>query len=84
VDYCWRAANNNRLHPKLLLLSYYKGWSLLVTSHLKYLLITELRFDVILYSKLGNENSDAVHTNVHAGSIWPVGRRFPPLSERVK
>jgi len=27
----------------------------------KYLLIMELRFDAILYSKLGNKNSDAGH-----------------------
>jgi len=29
--------------------------------YLKYLLITEFGFDVILYSTLGNENSDAGH-----------------------
>jgi len=33
-----------------------------MTSYRKYLLIRELRFDVILYSKLGNENSDAGHS----------------------
>jgi len=27
----------------------------------KYLLIVEIRFDALLYSKLGNENSDAGH-----------------------
>ena len=32
----------------------------------------ELRFDAILPSKLGNENSDV-------GRIWPAGRRFPTL-----
>jgi len=32
-----------------------------MTYCLKFLLITLLRFDAILYSELGNENSDAVH-----------------------
>jgi len=32
-----------------------------VTYYLKYLLIVDLRFDMILYSKLANENSDAGH-----------------------
>jgi len=27
----------------------------------KYLLVSELRFDTILYFKLGNENSDTAH-----------------------
>jgi len=45
--------------------------------YLKYLLIMELGFDAILYSKLGNGNSDAAVSNVHAGRIWPPGRRFP-------
>ena len=35
----------------------------------KYLLITELRFDAMLYSNLRKENSDAGVSNVHAGSI---------------
>jgi len=30
-------------------------------SLFKYLLITELRFEAVLYSNLGNENSDADH-----------------------
>jgi len=30
-----------------------------MTYYLKYLLIMQLRFDAILYSKLGEENSDA-------------------------
>jgi len=34
----------------------------------------ELGFDTILYSKLGNGNSDAAMSNVHAG------RRFPTLA----
>jgi len=39
----------------------------------------ELRFDTMLYSNMCNKNSDAGHItfNVHAGRIWPVGRRFP-------
>ena len=40
----------------------------------KYPLIMEIPFDAILYSKLGNEISDASH-NVHPGRIWPTGRR---------
>jgi len=32
-----------------------------MTYILKHLLIMELRFDAILYSKLGNKNSDAGH-----------------------
>jgi len=39
----------------------------------KYLLIMELRFDTMLYSNLGNENSNAAISKVHAG------HRFPPL-----
>jgi len=30
-----------------------------MTYYLKYLLVIELRFDAILYSTLGNQNSDA-------------------------
>jgi len=48
-----------------------------MTCYLKYLLIMDLRCDAILYSKLGNENSDADHIKFHAGRIWPSGRRFP-------
>jgi len=33
-----------------------------MTYYFKYLLIMEFSFDAILYSKLGNENSDAGHT----------------------
>jgi len=36
----------------------------------KYLLIVELRFDAMLCSNMGNENSDAGH-------IWLEGRNFP-------
>jgi len=43
----------------------------------KYLLIMLLRFDKMLYSNLGNENSGGGQSNVHGGRIWPVGRRFP-------
>jgi len=32
-----------------------------MTYYLKYLLIVELPFDSMLYSNLGNENSDVVH-----------------------
>jgi len=37
----------------------------------KYLLIMELCFDAMLYSNLGNENSQVAISDVHAG------RRFP-------
>ena len=71
MDYCWWTANNNRLYPNILPLSYCEGWRLLITSYLKYLFIMELRFDVILYCKLGNENSEAGHIKCLRG------RRFP-------
>jgi len=37
----------------------------------------EFRFDTILYSRLGNENSDAGHIKCSRGPIWPADRRFP-------
>ena len=39
---------------------------------LKYLLVTLLRFDAILYSKLGNENSDAGHIKCSRGPRVPL------------
>jgi len=39
----------------------------------KYLLVIELRFDAMLCSIMGKENSDA-------DRIWIVGRRFPTLA----
>jgi len=33
----------------------------------KYLLVMELRFDAMLYSKLGNENSDEGHNKCSRG-----------------
>jgi len=42
-----------------------------MTYYLKYLLIMELRFDVILYSKLGNQNSDAGHIKRSGGPQVP-------------
>jgi len=38
-----------------------------MTYNLKYLLIMELRFDAILYYKLGNENSDTGHIKCPRG-----------------
>ena len=38
----------------------------------KYLHITELRFDVILFSSLGNENSDAGHIKCLRGPQVPT------------
>jgi len=37
----------------------------------KYLLIMEIRFDAILYSKLGNENSDTGHIKCSRGPQVP-------------
>jgi len=37
----------------------------------KYLLITELRFEAMLYSSLGNENSDAGHIKFSRGPQAP-------------
>jgi len=42
-----------------------------MTYYLKYLLIRELSFDAILYSKLGNENSDAGHIKCSRGLLVP-------------
>jgi len=63
------------LYPKIIRLSYYDGWRLLIASYLKYLLIMELRLDVILYSKLGNENSDAGHIKCSRGPHLARGRQ---------
>jgi len=38
-----------------------------MTYYLKYLLIMELRFHAILYSKLGNQNSDPGHIKRSGG-----------------
>jgi len=45
----------------------------------------ELRFDAMMYSNLGMEILMRVMPNVHAGRIWPAGRRFltPALKNRV-
>jgi len=40
----------------------------------KYLLIMELRFDAMLYSNLGNENSDAGHIKCSCGPQVPHHR----------
>jgi len=40
----------------------------------------DLRIDAILCSKLGKEIFDTGISNVHAGCIWPAGRRFPTPS----
>jgi len=42
-----------------------------MTCYLKYLLIMELRFDAILYSELGNENSYAGHIKCSCGPQVP-------------
>jgi len=48
-----------------------------MTYILKHLLIMELRFDAILYSKLGNKNSDAGHIKRSRGLARGPG--FLPL-----
>jgi len=60
VEYRWRAAKTIDLIQIFDLYATMrdKGFS----SHtIKYLLVIELRLDQILYSKLGNENSDSGH-----------------------
>jgi len=42
----------------------------------KYRLIMELRFDAMLYSNLVTKSMMRAISNVHAGRIWPEGRRF--------
>jgi len=41
----------------------------------------ELSFDTVLYSNLGNENSDVVNTKCSftQAAQWPTGHRFPTL-----
>jgi len=79
VDYYWRAANNSWFYPKILPLSYYEVWRFLITTYLKYLHITEFRFDVILYSKLGDENNDAGHIKCSRRSHLARGcADYPP------
>jgi len=50
----------------------------------KYLLIMELRFDTLLESKLGNENSDAGHIKCTRGLHLASGPqvRHPWITER--
>jgi len=38
----------------------------------KYLLIMELHFDAMLYSNLGNGNSDAAMSNAYTGGRFPT------------
>jgi len=42
-----------------------------------------LRFDVMMYSNLRNENSGAGYTNVYASRIWPTDRRYPPCIFKI-
>jgi len=47
-------------------------------SNCKYLLIMELRFYSLLYTLTWVAKSlMRAISNVHAGCIWPAGRRFP-------
>jgi len=45
-----------------------------------YLLIMELRFDAMLYSNLGNENSDAGHIKRSRGPQVPHRCAYIPVS----
>jgi len=72
VDYRWRAANNNWFYPKILPLSYYEGYNFYMTYYLKYLLIVELRFDTILYSKWVTKIVMRPVSNVQAGRKFPT------------
>jgi len=80
VDYRWQAANNNWWYPKILTLSYYERWRLLITSYRKYLLIMEIRYDLILFSKSGNESSDAGRRQGRNEVRWRPGQEVwrPP------
>jgi len=43
----------------------------------KYLLVMELRFDAMLYSNVGNENSDAGHIKWSRGQHLTCGPQVP-------
>ena len=70
VDYCWWATNKNWLYPKILPLSY---WGMEASYYIlpKYMLIMELRSDVILYFNWVMKIMMRAISNAH------VGRRFP-------
>jgi len=42
-----------------------------------YLLVMELRFDAMLYSNMGNENSDAGHIKCSRGPRLGLGPQVP-------
>jgi len=46
----------------------------------KYLFITELRFDTMLYSNLGNKNSDTGHINCSRGPQLAREPQAPTLA----
>ena len=53
--------------------------SLLMTYYLKYLLVVELRFDAILYSKLGNKNYAGLYQPVRRAAFGPRVAGSQPL-----
>jgi len=56
------------LYPEIAPLSEYEGEaSCYILPYVSDLVIMELRFGVILYSKQGNENSDADHVKCSRG-----------------
>jgi len=48
-----------------------------MTYYLKYLLTMELRFEAILYSKLGKENSDTGHIKYSRGPHLACAPQIP-------
>ena len=53
-----------------------------MTCHLKYLLIMKLRFNAILYSTLGKENSDVGH--IKRSHRQHLARKYPTLDLKIK
>jgi len=50
-----------------------------MTYYLKYLLVVELRFDAILYSKLGNKNYAGLYQPVRRAAFGPRVAGSQPL-----
>jgi len=68
----WRAAKSIHFILKFYIyINMTKSDFSCLTMYCKYLLIMELRFDTMLYSNLGNENSDADHIKCLRGPNVP-------------
>ena len=75
MDYCWRITETINFILKVYYRLGRREDSLRLLS--KYLLIVELRFDVMLHSNLGKENSDVGHNYCSGRPHLAIGRRFP-------